>query len=134
MIRFSAILSCCVLTLLLAAAGEQQRSALTVRVLVKEVHTMNGVEKTEWLPGIGYQVKVGDATNPVRYCNTTLQDPPGKVDCALPAGIKVVVRIERQAAVHQCAEPFTTTDRNTISVTARLDREQRSLTCRVAPN
>ena len=132
--KSAAVVAGCLLTLLLAAAGGQQRSVLTVRVLVKEVRTLNGVEKTEWLPGTGYHVKVGDATDPNRYCKTMLQDPPGKVDCKLPAGIQVIVRIERPGVIQQCAEPFSTTQGNTISVTARLDREQRSLTCRLAPN
>lgn len=125
--RASAILAIGAGVLLLSAPA-QQKSTLTVRVLTKEVRTLNGVQTTEWLPGAGYRVQVGDAGNPVRYCNELHQDPPAKVECAVPYRTRTTVRIEKQGSARQCAEPVTIAEGTKVSITARLD--DRAISCR----
>lgn len=121
-------------TWLAASAAPQPPSTIvTVRVLVKTASTTGGVAKTEWLPGSGYFVKIGDTQNPARYCSSLHLDPPARVECAVPAGRPVIIRIDRPSFSGQCPAPFPTSSNVPLSVTARVDLERKTLSCRTAP-
>ncbi|MGQ0561037.1 MAG: hypothetical protein ACT443_04090 [Gemmatimonadota bacterium] len=131
--RSGMLATLCIAWLATPGSPESPNTVVTVRVLVKSATKASGVAKTEWLPGSGYFVKVGDARNPARFCNSLHLDPPARVECAVPSGPPVTIRIERADFSGRCPEPFATTRSVPLSVTVRVDSDRRTLACKAAP-
>src|SRR5688500_6581946 len=122
-----------VTALLLVGAARWQtgQTQLTVRLLLKSRSSVLGVTTTQSLPAQGFNVKVGDRVNPVRYCDRLHADPPARVDCQVPAGAEIVIRVARQSVGEHCPEPFVTPTAAPLAITVRVDPQERAIVCRI---